>query len=163
VDSVPGVGSIFYVYLPAASRDAVDQEPQKSGPVLSTVGSGRLLLMDDEYVVRKVVGSMLERLGYDVVFASHGREAVDLFRKYHGTAMAFDAVILDLTIPGGLGGEETIRMLIQIDPKVRAIVSSGYSDHPVMSKYEEFGFAGMVTKPFRMDDLGQVLAKVIHK
>lgn len=161
VDSVPGAGTIFYLYLPAAEARNARRTNLVQRPSQGPIGSGRLLLMDDESMIRKVVGSMLERLGYKVVFADDGREALKLYTKNMGTERAFDAVILDLTIPGGMGGEETIKELKQLDPDVRAIVSSGYADHPIMADYEDYGFCAVVAKPFRVDELAGVLSEVI--
>jgi CheY-like chemotaxis protein len=104
---------------------------------------------------------MLERLGFDVVGARDGDEAVVLFARSRGEGPPFDAVILDLTVPGGMGGQEAMRRLRELDPRVRAIVSSGYSNDPVMASFRDHGFAGVIAKPCRMEELGEALREVL--
>jgi signal transduction histidine kinase/CheY-like chemotaxis protein len=158
VDSSPGEGTIFSIFLPA-SNEAIHTEDEKEE--VSILGSGRILVMDDESEVRMVLGNMLETLGYSIEFAEHGEEAVELYRKAKRSGKAFEACILDLTVPGGLGGKETILKLRRIDPKVKGIVSSGYSNDPVMSKYREYGFSGVIKKPYRLYDLSRVINNVM--
>ena len=119
--------------------------------------------MDDEPVVRQVVARMLAVLGYEVQTATEGSAAVELFRDAIAGGTPFDAVILDLTVPGGMGGAETIGRLRAIDPQVRAIVSSGYSSDPVMSNYRDFGFSNVITKPFQASGLSLVLRQVLSQ
>jgi CheY-like chemotaxis protein len=104
---------------------------------------------------------MLEILGYRGAFASDGTEAIELFQQAATGEERFDAVILDLTTPMGLGGVEAIRLLLEIDPDVRAIVCSGYSNDPVMANYRDYGFAGVLTKPFSLQNLDDQLRRVI--
>jgi CheY-like chemotaxis protein len=119
--------------------------------------------MDDEVTIRNVGGEILTCYGYQVTLASDGLEAVELYKKAKQFGEPFDAVIMDLTIPGGLGGIETITILRQIEPGVKAIISSGYSNSPVTSDYERYGFSGIVTKPYKCEELIEVLNKVIDK
>ena len=118
--------------------------------------------MDDQINIRTMVGAMLDHLGYQVEFAKDGSEAVELYQiaKYNG--QAFDAVILDLTVPAGMGGQEAVKRLINIDPEVKAIVSSGYANDPIVSDYEKYGFHGVVTKPYEINELSKVLFKTIQ-
>ena len=120
-------------------------------------GQGRILVMDDEETIRKVFGKMLNHLGYQVEFARDGNEAIDVFLQARNTDDAFNAVIMDLTIPGGKGGLETIQQLRKIDPQVKAVVSSGYSNDQIMSKYQDFGFNGFLTKPFKIVELSRIM------
>lgn len=124
-------------------------------------GSGKILVLDDDEQVREVAGVMLTHLGCEVVLAAEGSTAIDLYKEARDSGKPFDAVILDLTIPGGLGGKETIRRLLDIDPEVKAIVSSGYSNDPVMANFEEYGFRGVVSKPYRISDLSIALKQVL--
>ncbi len=160
-ESSPGRGSVFQVYLPAvdsvdSTLDSVDETARYSGP-----DGLRLLLLDDETMVRSVATQMVEKLGHTVVAVAEGSEAVELYRRAMEEGQPFDAVILDLTVPGGMGGEEVARRLWELDPGVRAIVASGYSDHPVMAEPGKFHFAGVIVKPFRLGDLARVLEKVM--
>lgn len=116
--------------------------------------------MDDEEVIRETTGRMLKRLGYDVEFAEDGKKAIDLYIKAKKSNDTFDIVIMDLTIPGGMGGKETIRRLLEIDPGITAIVSSGYSTDPIMSKYSDYGFKGVVVKPYDIEELSNTLHSI---
>ena len=160
VESEPGFGSTFYFYLPA-SRETVTPKHGKKEPAIA-VGKARILVMDDEQGVREVAGRMLKHIGYkDIEFASDGVAAVKLYKAAMKSGNPFNVVILDLTIPGGMGGKETIRKLLKIDPGVKAIVSSGYTDDSVMAEYRGYGFRGMAAKPYTLEQLGKALRDVI--
>ena len=149
-------GATFSMYLPAGITSLGLKEA-----VTKVAKHSRILVMDDEEGVRKVAGKMLVRTGYDVETAVDGREAIELYREALESGNRFEAVILDMTVPGGMGGLETIGILRDIDPAVKAIVSSGYSDDPALSKYDELGFIGVVHKPYTMDQLRDALAQVL--
>lgn len=154
--SVQSRGSTFVIYLPAAQATATT--PQDS--LSAMPGEGRVLVMDDEESIRLMVGEMLRHLGYEVQCVAEGQEALERYQEAYRTRQPFNAVILDLTVPGGLGGKATVEQLRQFDPQVKAIVSSGYSNDPVLSRYSTFGFHGVVAKPFRLAELSQVLHQV---
>ena len=124
-------------------------------------GKGKILFMDDEQMIREIAGQMLRKLGYEVEFARDGEEAIKLYSKAKESRETFDAVIMDLTVPGGMGGKEAIQRLKEIDPKVKAIVSSGYFNDPVMSDFREYGFRGVFAKPYKIEDLSRVLHEVL--
>ena len=105
---------------------------------------------------------MLSYKGYDVEFAREGREAVAIYRAAKESGEPFDAVILDLTVSGGMGGKETIELLIALDPHIKAIISSGFSGDPIMSEYQEYGFKTAILKPYKMEELEEVLERLIH-
>ena len=159
-ESEPGKGTTFHVYLPATPQETVAPPPQAAG---HATGSGRILVMDDEPMIREVAGAFLGMLGYDVSFAEHGEEAIALYREALQSGRPFAAVVMDLTIPGGMGGKEAIRRLLEIDPSVKALVSSGYSTDPVMADYRNFGFKGVVLKPYVIGDLSSALQSVISE
>jgi len=158
VESQLGVGTTFYIYLPTIEKGVTDAEPETAKP---TMGQGKVLIMDDEEMVREVLGEMLSRLGYEADFAIDGSQSIDKFVKAKEANQPFAAVILDLTIPGGMGGKEAIKELLKIAPQVKAIVSSGYSDDPIMADFQKYGFAGVIAKPYRVSELGKVLNKAL--
>ena len=124
----------------------------------------RVLVMDDEELLRDLAKQMLPRIGtgYEVEVASDGVEAIDLYKEAMASDKPFDMVILDLTNNRGMGGMETIKRLLQIDPHVRAIIASGYSTDPIMGNFKQYGFCGALPKPFTMKQLKEVLDRVIE-
>lgn len=127
------------------------------------MGKGKILFMDDQTNIRNMIRKMLTHLGYEVEFAGDGAKTIEMYKKAKEKGQPFDAVILDLTVPGGMGGQEAIQKLVTIDPKVKAIVSSGYSNDPILSEYKKYGFRGVVTKPYEVHELSMVLHKVINE
>ena len=117
----------------------------------------RVLVMDDEEMLRELAQQMLERMGYAVETVKDGAEAITAYKDQKDSGEPFDAVILDLTIKRGMGGEQTIRELLKMDPHVKAIVSSGYFNDPVMSDFQEYGFKGAMPKPYEKSTLEKVL------
>jgi CheY-like chemotaxis protein len=125
------------------------------------MGKARILIMDDEEIIQDVLSNMLDFLGYEAAVASDGAQAIDMYRKAMEAAAPFDAVIMDLTIHGGIGGKEAIKDLLALDPGAKAIVSSGYSTDPAVTNYQEYGFRGVIAKPFKIDDLAEILKQVV--
>ena len=158
VQSEVGKGSTFTFYLPA-SGDPIEVLRVEGGPL--NRGSGRVLVMDDEEIILQSTEEFLGDLGYEVDLAKDGAEAIALYKKALKEDTRYAAVIMDLTIPGGMGGKETIGKLLKIDPGVTAIVSSGYSKDPVMATYREHGFRGILAKPFKFERLAHLLEGVI--
>jgi PAS domain S-box-containing protein len=158
VESKVGVGTTFYVYLPAVEGEITSAQ---ESAVTTIQGQGRILLMDDEEMVRNVLAVMLERLGYEVQNAVNGEEAINRYITAQQEGRAFTAVIFDLTIPGGMGGKEALHQILDRDPEVKAIVSSGYSDDPIMADFQKYGFSDVLVKPYRISELSKTLQKVI--
>ena len=119
--------------------------------------SNCILLMEDEELVSSIAMQMLEFIGYDSVLAVDGGEAIDLYKERYSSGSPFAGVIMDLTIPNGMGGEQTVQELLKIDSSAKVIVSSGYSDDPAMVKYDDFGFCAAIAKPFNIQELTEVL------
>ena len=133
-----------------------------SPPKKSIVRTGRVLFMDDEDLVRKVAGSILMRLGYDFVASQNGFEAINMYKQAMDSGYPFDVVILDLSVKSGLGGLGTIKALKALDPHVKAIVSSGFSNDPVMTRFKEYGFKGALPKPYKIEDIENELHRLTH-
>lgn len=148
VESEIGVGTTFYIYLPVYSSESFSEKK-------------RILLMDDEEMVRRVGKEILNYLGYNIELAKDGTEAIKLYKKAKESNNPFSAVILDLTVKGDMGGREALEELLKIEPEVKAIVSSGYSTEPVISNYREYGFSEAIVKPYKIKEMGDVLRKVI--
>jgi two-component system cell cycle sensor histidine kinase/response regulator CckA len=158
VESEVGVGTSFTIFLPATHAE---NPPPPIAAVEPLRGQGRILVMDDEEMVRELLIDMLERLGYEAVCAADGEEAIQLYHEAQAANRPFTAAIFDLTVPGGMGGQEAVNRLLAIDPHLKAIVSSGYSDDPIMANFKTFGFQGVISKPYRIIDLSKTLGEVI--
>ena len=158
VSSALGKGACFTLYLPASSLQ--EAQPPESSDVLIQ-GKGRILIMDDEEEIQDVLGKMLEHLGFDIDLAHDGKTAVSYYTQALESNASYVATILDLTIPGGMGGQETLRKIKALDPNAAVIVSSGYSNDPVMSRFQEFGFSGVIAKPYNLLDLSRVLSQIL--
>ncbi len=158
VDSVVGKGTTVSVFLPAVKKTVL--EIPVPGPATHE-GIGKILVMDDEEMVRDVSVSMLETMGYQGHAVKDGSEAVDAYLDAMKAGDPFDAVILDLTVPGAMGGKEAVRKLLDIDPGAKVIVSSGYSQDPILAMYRDYGFSGVIAKPYQMGELGQAIQLLI--
>ncbi len=159
VQSELGVGTCFTIYLPAVGKNSPVQElipePNQKGK--------KILLMDDETHITELVGEMLDQMDYCVETAKNGADALELFKQAQKTEAPFDVIIMDLTVPGGIGGKEAISFLRELDPTVKAIVSSGYSNDPVMSDCKSYGFSGMVSKPYKIEELCKEINRVLNQ
>ncbi len=160
VESWLGKGTEFIILLPAVERVKL-QAPEKKAAPPELRGKGRILIMDDEEMLRTMLLVMLSRCGYEVIQAVDGEEVVRIYRKAATEGKPIDLVIMDLTIPGGMGGREAVRELCLFDPQVKALVASGYSNDPVMADYAAHGFSGAIAKPFKFQELCEQVQKIL--
>ncbi len=161
VESEIGTGTIFKIYLPASEEQVKEKEAVEHA---SVSGEGKILIMDDEELIRESVGEFLTMSGYEIEYAEDGDKAIDLYQKAMETLKPFDAVILDLTIRGGMGGKEAMKKLLDIDPGIKAIVSSGYSNDPMMANFREYGFSDVLIKPCKSpEELSKILHRVLNE
>ncbi len=131
-----------------------------SESVLST----KILVLDDEEIIRDVIGAMLQKMGYNnISYAVEGQETIDKYQKTYEKGTAYDVVITDLTIPGGMGGLEAAQAILKIDPQAKIIVSSGYATDSVMANYQEYGFQARAVKPYSFADLQNVMQQILTK
>lgn len=158
VDSELNKGTTFHIYIPASTREI---SPKMEDQQKLFKGKGRVLFMDDEQMIRDLACQMIRYLGYEVECVADGEEVIKLYSRVDKSKKAFDVVIMDLTVPGKMGGKKAIQKLKEIDPEVRAIVSSGYYNDPIMSNFKEYGFKGVVVKPYKIEELSKVLHEVL--
>jgi CheY-like chemotaxis protein len=151
------LGSVFSIFLPASGEKIMEAIVHKE---TSHFGHGKILVMDDQEPILKMVDRMLKRMGYEVELATDGEQTINLYQKALTSQHPFDLVILDLTIPGGMGGADTMAELMRIDPQVKAVVSSGYSNDPIMANYKKYGFCGLVPKPYTKKELSDILSEI---
>ncbi len=155
--SEEGKGAVFTFYLPVSKKQTEEMPEATEEPM----PGGRVLVMDDDEVVRHVTAAMLQTLGFRVATAADGAEAIRAYMQAKEEGDPFDVVIFDLTVPGGMGGREAIQRLRRLDPAVRAIVASGYSNDAVMAEPQRYGFAGVMSKPFDLHDVARTLKQVL--
>ncbi len=159
VDSSPGQGTAFSIYLPAVHPPEQKKPCPDPGPLCR---SARIMVMDDEEMLRSVLKSQLKALGHEAILVENGDQAIATYQEQQEKCQPIDAVIMDLTIPGGMGGQEAARKLLQIDPKAKLIVASGYSNDPVMANFRNYGFQAAVTKPFDLKELDCAIATLLQ-
>lgn len=161
VDSTPKKGTTFHIYLPAGSTSSAQADTCSA--TTKHHGSGCILVMDDEEVVLQVIDGILKHFGYSVDTVYDGKEAIARYKQAQDNNTPYRAVIMDLTIPGGMGGKETIEKLLAVDPDAVAIVASGYANDPIMADYTSYGFKGVITKPFTLPALAELLETVLSQ
>ena len=158
VESRVKKGTTFHIYLPVFKGKVTSELNEIKKTVRS---KGRVLVMDDEEMMRSLVGEVLKQIGYEAELSGDGEEAIVLYKKAIELEKPFGAVILDLTVRGGMGAKETIKRLLDINPNVKALILSGYSNDPIMFGYKEYGFKGALAKPFQISQLSQMVSKIL--
>ncbi len=153
LDSIQGAGSTFILLLPASSATPAPERAPVADPPHLLEGEERILIMDDERAILALARRTLTRHGYTVLTAEHGEQAIRIFDEERAAGRKLDLVILDITVPGGMGGRETLRRLRERDPNLIALVSSGYAQDDALAQFREAGFSGMVPKPYRIEEL----------
>ncbi len=163
VESVAEKGSTFYIYLPAApvQQQETDWEIEDSDE--SPVARRRVLFMDDEDYIRRTAAKLLEHIGYETTTAAKGEDVLDLYRESLDESRPFDVVVLDLSVNGGKGARETIADLRQLDPEVRAVVTSGYATDPILNDFRRFGFTAALSKPYTVQTIEQAISKALEE
>jgi two-component system cell cycle sensor histidine kinase/response regulator CckA len=154
-ESTDGKGTTFRVYLPASGKPSNVREKHVPGGMPQA--EGKILVMDDEEIIRNMLSNMLQVVGYKAEAAADGSEALTKYTRAMESGKPFDAVIMDLTVPGGMGGKEAIGRLLEIDPQAKVIVSSGYATDTIMSEYKKFGFSAVIAKPYSVGQLEETL------
>jgi PAS domain S-box-containing protein len=160
-ESKLGVGTTFHMYLPATKEALKKKEEKVDEQRIIPMSHDRILVMDDEEGIRKLLSNMLKDAGYEVELTQNGIEAIQKYTEAKKSGQPFDVVILDLTVPGGMGGKDVIVKLLEIDPEVKAIVSSGYADDPIMAEYKKYGFRGVVTKPYNLKLMRETISSIL--
>jgi len=161
VQSTPGVGTTFMVFLPASARSS--EKANKAEQADLSTKKSKILVMDDEELVRNFLHTMLCQMGHKVLLAKEGREAVRIYKESIDSDTPIDLVIMDLTIPGGMGGKEAVQKILAIDPEAKVIVSSGYSNDPVMANFKDYGFFSAIAKPYRLFEITKIINQLIDR
>ena len=159
VESETGKGTVFSIYLVATTNQISDPPVKETGPTAQE--RGKIMIMDDDTMVRDIAKAMLTRLGCEVELAAEGEEAIAIYKKNLSAGTPADLIIMDLTIPGGMGGEDAVKQILAINPGAKILVSSGYSNDPIMANYKDYGFCGAIVKPYQMQELNKILQKVL--
>lgn len=159
VSSQVGIGTTFHIYLPISSKEQLIKKKESVSNFVHE--KGKILVLDDDELIRELTHTILSSFGYEVFTVSDGTEAIDSYKKAKELGKPFDAVIMDLTIPGGMGAKETIGVLSSFDPNVRAIISSGYSSNSIVTDFAEHGFKGAIVKPYGVKELSSILNSII--
>ncbi|HEX9023414.1 MAG TPA: ATP-binding protein, partial [Geobacteraceae bacterium] len=163
VHSVVGAGTTFTCYLPSTGKVMAEELAAHERMEMDAQAGGAVLVMDDEEMIRDIAAEILDYLGYRPTTCTRGEEAVAIYSAARDSGAPFAAAIMDLTIPGGMGGKEAAEQILRIDPGACLIVSSGYSVDPVMAQYRKYGFCGAVGKPYEAREIAQVLQACIKK
>ncbi len=165
VRSTVGHGTTFEIFLPAVEKEKsmIKYSSEEKDQAMDSQTKGKILILDDEELIRDTLKEMLVLLGYEVETAQDGKGAIEKYKKAFEEKRPFDVIIMDLTIPGGMGGKEALKEILKIDPNAVAVVSSGYTSSHIISEYQMYGFKGILKKPYRIEDLNNLLQELLNK
>ena len=163
VQSTIDRGTVFSIYLPSIGETIGPAKKKESSQTVSTQGEGRVLVMDDEAMVLDVAADILTHLGNEVTICNNGVDAVSIYEESLASGKTFKAVFMDLTIPGGMGGKQAAQQILQLHPEANLIVSSGYSNDPVISNYKQYGFRAAITKPYTFLEFENILNTMVKE
>jgi len=158
VQSTPDLGTTFSVFLPALSKNSATTEKLEEADM--KYKRSKVMVMDDEELVRDIAQAMLTHMGHEVLLAHNGMQAVQLYEREMTSDTPIDVTIMDLTIPGGMGGKEAVQKILAIDPEAKVIVSSGYSNDPVMANFKDYGFCSAIVKPYEIQELEKRISQI---
>ncbi len=161
IDSIKGQGSTITIYLPTAKEEELSKTTHEPNDQPKKPTNSKIIIMDDEEIIREVVEGMLSPQGYEILSAQDGEETIKLYKEASQTANPINLIIMDLTIPGGMGGQETVQKILKLNPKAKVIVSSGYANDPIMANYKRYGFCGALAKPFKLQQLTAAINKSV--
>ena len=167
VDSTPGSGTTFHIYLPVSDKNIqlqnkVGDDSLALESSAANTNNSRILIMDDEKMIREMFWHVLSDAGYEVILTENGEEAVSKFSEAEKSGKPVDLIIMDLIIPGGMGGKETVKKIFEINPQAKVMVSSGYADDPVIARYKDYGFCGVIKKPFSLKKLIKIIDQALR-
>lgn len=161
VQSPPGAGTTFTIYLPASTESSIPLKKKEEAKLIAK--KSRIMIMDDEEMVRNITQAMLRQMGHDVVLVEDGTEALRLYKETIGSETPIDLIIMDLTIPGGMGGKAAAQEILTVDKRAKIIVSSGYSNDPVMANFKDYGFCAAIAKPYQLPELTKTISKSLNQ
>ena len=163
VCSVVGNGATFTVHLPSLGTTKEDQYSSNDSSTLAGHETGAILILDDEQIILDLTTDVLEYLGYQASTCVEGEDAIRMYKAAKESGTPFFAAIMDLTIPGGMGGCQAVEQILQYDPLACLLVSSGYSNDRVIADYSSYGFSGAITKPYKVEDISTILAGLTNR
>ncbi len=163
VQSEVNKGTTFTIYLPASAEVFKGIATSSAQGIIETANKTTIMVMDDDSMIRSIFKQMLERFGHEVLLVENGHEAIELYNEYYKSNRSIDIIIMDLTIPGGMGGKDAVQEILRINPEAKVVVSSGYSNDPVIAHYKEHGFKAFIVKPFKFAELNKLINEICSK
>ncbi len=163
VQSAIEQGTTFTIYLPASTEIEQEVIPVSHTGASLAENQATVMVMDDDSMVREMVKQMLSHSGHEIILVENGHEAIELYNEYFESNRSIDIIIMDLTIPGGMGGKDTVPEILKINPNAKVVVASGYSNDPVMAHYQDYGFTASIAKPFQLAELSKLVNAILQQ